>query len=63
MRNLIKKIGTIVLSKVYKTASNILSKKDVDAVKAEVKAVKEEIKQELKLGKSKAKTDKELKNL
>ncbi len=63
LRNLLKKIGTIVLSKIYKTASNILSKNDVEAVKAEVKAVKAEIKQELKLGKSKVKTDKELKNL
>ena len=63
LRNLIKKIGTIVLSKVYKAVSNIINKNDVEQLKAEVKAVRLEVKNELKLGKAKVKTDKELNNL
>lgn len=62
-RNLIKKIGTIVLTKLYNSFLAIMNKNDVQDIKKEVAAVKSEIRKELKLEKSKVKTDKELKNL
>jgi FtsH-binding integral membrane protein len=62
-RNLIKKIGTIVLTKLYNSLLAIMNKKDAQEIKQEVIAVKNEIRKELKLDKSKVKTDKELSNL
>lgn len=63
LRNLIKKIGTIVLTKLYNSFVAIMNKDDVQDIQKEVIAVHKEIRNELKLEKSKAKTDKELSNL
>lgn len=62
-RNLIKKIGTIVLTKLYNSLLAIMNKNDAQEIKQEVVALRNEIRKELKTEKSKVKTDKELNNL
>ena len=64
-RNLIQKIGTIVLSKLAKIATGILDDKEKKEIKKELEAAKNEIKHTLKgeLNTAKKKGDKELSNL
>ena len=65
LRNLIQKIGTIVLSKLAKIATGILDDKEKKEIKKELEAAKNEIKHTLKgeLNTAKKKGDKELSNL